>query len=316
MEKHIPVLLYEVLDNLNIKENGIYVDCTLGRAGHASEILKRIPHGHLYGFDQDMIAIKESMPRLKEIRDNFTLIHSNFVNIKEELAKFNVYQVDGILMDLGVSSPQFDDKDRGFSYRYDARLDMRMDTSQELDAHYIVNNYDLNKLTFIFKEYGEEKFAYQIAKNIVKKRIVKPIDTTFELVEIIKETLPDKILAKKGHPAKQVFQALRIETNHELDYLKDVLNDALNLLKENGRLAIITFHSLEDRIVKQTFKNVSEKQGNRHLPLVFPNQDEMPKFTLVNRQVITAKDEELENNPRSKSAKLRIIERTEKNDER
>ena len=250
MDKHIPVMLNEVIENLNIRENGIYVDCTLGRAGHSSEILKRIPKGHLYGLDQDKKAIEESQEFLSTIGNNFTLIHTNFINVKDKLKELGVTSVDGILMDLGVSSPQFDDGERGFSYRYDARLDMRMNQDSELDAHYIINNYSLNELTRIFREYGEEKYAYNIAKSIVKSRERKAIDTTFELVDLIKNVLPKKELIKKGHPAKQVFQALRIETNHELDYLTKVLDDVLSLLNVGGRLAIITFHSLEDRIVK------------------------------------------------------------------
>lgn len=309
MDKHIPVMLNEVIDKLSIKNDGIYVDCTLGRAGHSSEILKRIPNGHLYGFDQDQKAIDDSKSFLSTIANNFTLIHENFVNVKEKLNELGVNNVDGILMDLGVSSPQFDDGERGFSYRYDARLDMRMNQSNELDAHYIINNYSLNELTRIFREYGEEKFAYNIAKNIVKVRESKTIDTTFELVDIIKSSLPKKELMKKGHPAKQVFQALRIETNHELDYLTKVLDDVLSLLKVGGRLAIITFHSLEDRIVKKAFKGVSEIEGSRHAPVMLPNEENKPNYRLVNRQVIVASEEELKNNPRSQSAKLRIIER-------
>ena len=309
MDKHIPVMLNEVIENLNIKENGIYVDCTLGRAGHSSEILKRIPKGYLYGFDQDKRAIDESNELLSSIAHNFTLIHTNFINVKGKLNELGVNSVDGILMDLGVSSPQFDDGERGFSYRYDARLDMRMNQANDLDAHYIVNNYSLNELTRIFREYGEEKYAYNIAKGIVKSRESKAVDTTFELVNIIKNVLPKKELIKKGHPAKQVFQALRIETNHELDYLTKVLSDVLSLLNVGGRLAIITFHSLEDRIVKKAFKNVSEIEGSRHAPIVLPKEENKPNYRLVNRQVIVASEEELVINPRAQSAKLRIIER-------
>lgn len=254
MELHIPVMLNEVISGLNIKSDGVYVDCTLGRAGHSSEILKRIPNGRLIAFDQDIKAIEESNQFLKTISNNYTLIHDNFINLRKHLDRLNISKVDGILMDLGVSSPQFDDGERGFSYRYDARLDMRMDQDATLDAHYIVNNYDLKDLVRIFKDYGEENYAYPIARNIVMKRSIKSIDTTFELVDIIKSSLPKKELAKKGHPAKQVFQALRIETNHELDYLTNVLSDALKSLKVGGRLAIITFHSLEDRIVKKLLK--------------------------------------------------------------
>ncbi len=316
MDKHIPVMLHEVLDNLDIKENGIYVDLTLGRAGHSSEILKRLKDGHLYGFDQDERAIEQSREFLNSISKNFTLVHDNFINVKKDLEDLGVNKVDGILMDLGVSSPQFDDGERGFSYRYDARLDMRMDQEASLDAHYIVNNYSLKDLIRIFRDYGEEKYAYNIASNIVKARVKKQIDTTFELVDIIKMSLPKKELLKKGHPAKQVFQALRIETNHELDYLTNVLKDVLSLLKVNGRLAIITFHSLEDRIVKKAFKEVSEIEGNRHAPYLMPSEEKKPEFKLVNRQVIVASEEELLENPRSQSAKLRIIERVRNNDEK
>ena len=308
-QEHIPVLLNEVIENLNIKPDGIYVDLTLGRAGHSSEILKRLTNnGKLYGFDQDIDAINASKERLSHIASNFEVIKSNFENIKYELEKRGVTKVDGILADLGVSSPQFDQADRGFSYRFDARLDMRMDQTSSLSAYEIVNNYELKELTRIFREYGEEKFAYEIAKRIVKERELKPIETTFELVDIRKKSLPMKELAKKGHPAKQVFQALRIETNRELDVLQTMLHDALKLLSSKGRMAIITFQSLEDRIVKNIFKEVSTpKQTPRGLP-VLPGQDQVD-YSLVNRKVIIASEEELQYNPRSESAKLRVIER-------
>ena len=218
--EHISVLLNESIDMLQIKEDGIYVDCTLGRGGHSSEILKRLTSGHLYAFDCDQNAIDESMPRLKAIGDQFTLIHSPFENLKSELAKRGVNFVDGIFMDLGVSSPQFDDAQRGFSYRWDARLDMRMDQSQELDAYVVVNTYDKEDLIRILKRYGEEPFAVKIADKICKARETAPIETTFELVDVIKSALPAAVLRKKGHPAKQTFQAIRIEVNHELEHLE------------------------------------------------------------------------------------------------
>ena len=218
MFTHVPVLLQECIEGLNIKSDGIYVDCTLGRGGHSSEILKRLSNGHLYCFDQDQQAIDESKDRLKLISNEFTIIHANFMEIKEKLAEENVFKVDGILFDLGVSSAQFDEGDRGFSYRYDAKLDMRMNKDNSLSAYDVVNNYSLNELTKIFKEYGEEKYSYQIAKNIIKRREISPIQTTFELVEIIKESLPKKALLNKGHPAKQVFQAIRIKLMMNLQF--------------------------------------------------------------------------------------------------
>ena len=211
--KHISVLLEECIEGLNIKEDGIYVDATLGGGGHSSEILKRLTTGHLYCFDQDDFAINKANARLSEIGSNFTIIKSNFVNLKEELAKLNVNHIDGIIYDLGVSSFQFDDPERGFSYKYDAYLDMRMDQSASLTAHDIVNTYSLDEISKIISKYGEDPFAYKIAKKIVEARNIKPINTTFELVDVIKSALPQKILNKKGHPAKQTFQALRIAVN-------------------------------------------------------------------------------------------------------
>ena len=306
MFTHVPVLLQECIEGLNIKSDGIYVDCTLGRGGHSSEILKRLSKGHLYCFDQDQQAIDESKDRLKLISNEFTIIHANFMEIKEKLAEENVFKVDGILFDLGVSSAQFDEGDRGFSYRYDAKLDMRMNKDNSLSAYDVVNNYSLNELTKIFKEYGEEKYSYQIAKNIIKRREISPIQTTFELVEIIKESLPKKALLNKGHPAKQVFQAIRIEVNDELIVLKKGLRSALELLNSHGRVVVITFNSLEDRIVKNIFKEYTfEGEGSRLIPLDKKDVD----YILVNRKVILPSEKEMEDNPRSKSAKLRIIER-------
>ena len=306
MFKHIPVMLHECIEGLNIKSDGIYVDSTLGRGGHSSEILKRLSSGKLYCFDQDKQAIEESKERLQNISNNFTLIHSNFEFIKSRLNELGIDNVDGIIFDLGVSSAQFDDGDRGFSYRYDARLDMRMNQETSLTAYDVINTYSLQELTKIFNEYGEEKYSYSIAKNIVKARENKMIETTFELVEIIKNSLPAKVLSKKGHPAKQVFQAIRIEVNRELEVLKNGLKDAAKLLNPNGRLVVITFNSLEDRIVKNIFKELTfEGEGSRYLP----TQTKEVDYVLVNRKVIIPSDKEQEENPRSKSAKLRIIER-------
>ena len=307
--EHIPVLLNEVIENLNINPDGIYIDLTLGRAGHSSEILKRLSNkGKLIGFDQDIDAIQASIERLSKISSNFEVIKSNFENVKEELLKRGITKVDGILADLGVSSPQFDQGDRGFSYRFDAKLDMRMDQNANLSAYEIVNTYSLIDLTRIFREYGEAKYAYEIAKRIVREREQKPVETTFELVDIIKRSLPSKELSKKGHPAKQVFQALRIETNRELEVLETMLKDGLELLSSKGRMAIITFQSLEDRIVKNIFKEVSTPKATpRWIPSL--PEDQEVDYQLINKKVIVASEEELKRNPRSESAKLRVIER-------
>lgn len=302
---HIPVLLTEVLDGLNIKKDGIYVDLTLGRAGHASEILARAPLGHIYGVDQDIEAIAASRTRLSAVGPNFTLIHANFLEAAAQLHALGVLAVDGVLMDLGVSSPQFDEGERGFSYRFDAPLDMRMDqTTMTRTAFDIVNFESLQVLTTIFRDYGEEKFAYKIAQKIVEIRQHKSINTTFDLVDIIKQAKPQKELAKKGHPAKQVFQALRIAVNDELNVLEKTLSQVIPLLKPNGRLAVITFQSLEDRIVKNMFKAVAVVEGNKYLPY-----QKEAEYRLINRKVITASASELENNNRAAPAKLRILER-------
>ena len=307
--EHIPVLLNEVIENLNINPDGIYIDLTLGRAGHSSEILKRLSNkGKLIGFDQDIDAIQASIERLSKISSNFEVIKSNFENVKEELLKRGITKVDGILADLGVSSPQFDQGDRGFSYRFDAKLDIRMDQNANLSAYEIVNTYSLIDLTRIFREYGEEKYAYEIAKRIVREREQKPVETTFELVDIIKRSLPSKELSKKGHPAKQVFQALRIETNRELEVLETMLKDGLELLSSKGRMAIITFQSLEDRIVKNIFKEVSTPKATPRWMPSLPEDQEVD-YQLINKKVIVASEEELKRNPRSESAKLRVIER-------
>lgn len=305
--KHISVLLEESINGLNIKENGTYVDCTLGYGGHSSEILKRIKKGRLFAFDQDREAIDSSQKRLKEIGSNFTIIKSNFKYLKDELAKRNIEKVDGILFDLGVSSAQLDDSYRGFSYHQDAKLDMRMDLDSNFSAYNVVNEYSADELSNIFFKYGEEKFAKNIAKNIVKKRQTKKIETTLELVEIIRNSVPEKVRRKK-HPARKIFQAIRIEVNHELDILEDSIRDALSLLDVQGRICVITFHSLEDRIVKNIFKEVSNidkmVKGLPNIPDSY-----LPDYKLVVNKAIVASKEELEQNNRSRSAKLRILER-------
>lgn len=307
--EHISVLLHETVDSLNVKPDGIYVDGTLGRGGHAKLVLEKLTSGHLYAFDKDEIAIDESMENLKEFKEKLTIIHADFRNMKEELAKRQVNKVDGIMLDLGVSSPQFDDPSRGFSYRFDSRPDMRMDKNQTLDAYQIINFYPTNDLIHIFKSYGEERYAQNIAKAIEKKRQEKPIETTYELVDVIKSALPKQELRKKGHPAKKIFQALRIEVNNELGSLEEGLNAALSLLNINGRCAIITFHSLEDRIVKNAFKSYSSAPFVQpKLPLK-EQQMEQASFQLVTRKPIIASEEEQLENHRSHSAKLRVIER-------
>lgn len=308
MFEHVTVLLNEAVEGLKIKEDGIYVDCTLGGAGHSMAILKQLTSGHLYCFDQDQTAIEAARKRLATISDNFTIFYSNFVNLKAMLAKENIFKVDGILFDLGVSSPQFDTGERGFSYNLDACLDMRMDNANPLDAYTIVNTWSYQQIVEILYKYADEKFAKQIARKIEQKRKQKPIETTFELVEIIKEALPASVLKKKGHPAKKTFQALRIAVNDELNVFDKALKDALDLLNVNGRIAVITFHSLEDKICKYTFNDVSKlKDVPANLPII-PDYLQ-PKFKLVNRKPIVASEAELSANHRAHSAKLRIIER-------
>ena len=304
---HISVLKDELINNLNLKENSIIVDGTLGYAGDSSIILERIKKGFLFAFDQDSEAIEYSTNLLSKIGTNFTIIKSNFVNLKEELNKRGIEKIDGAIFDLGVSSPQLDNKERGFSYHEDARLDMRMDKDSSLDAYYVVNNYSLKDLTRIFREYGEDKFAYQIAKKIVNERSKKKIETTLELVEIIKSCVPEKEKRKK-HPAKQIFQAIRIEVNHELDVIRPALEQATSMLNVGGRVEVITFHSLEDKIVKKYFKELCETDEKvKGMPNVDPKY--LPDFKLVVSKAIVPSEEELNNNNRARSAKLRIIER-------
>lgn len=304
---HISVLLNEAVDGLNLKEDGVYVDCTLGYAGHSSEILKRIKRGYLFAIDQDKDAIKYSQNKLSLIGNNFTIIDSNFSNLKNELLERDTKFVDGFLFDLGVSSVQLDEKERGFSYHQDAKLDMRMNQDGELTAYDVVNDYSEEELVRIFFEYGEEKYSRSIARNIVKYRENKKIETTLELVEIISGSVPMKAKREK-HPARRVFQAIRIEVNHELDILEDALKDALSMLNIGGRVAVITFHSLEDRIVKNVFREytkIDDKiKGLPDIPDIY-----LPNFELVNKKAIEPSKKELEENNRSRSAKLRIIQR-------
>ena len=308
MFNHVTVLLNEAVEGLNVKSDGIYVDCTLGGAGHSSLILKQLTTGHLYCFDQDENVIQAARQRLETIGNQFTIIQSNFKNIKAELNQRGVEHVDGILFDLGVSSPQFDNAERGFSYNYDARLDMRMDQSSSLDAHEIVNHYSYEQLVEILYKYADEKFAKQIARRIEKEREIQPIDTTFQLVEIVKSAIPAYARRKGGHPAKRTFQALRIAVNDELNVFDIALKDALDLLNINGRIAVITFHSLEDKICKYTFNEVSKlKDVPKGLPVI--PEGMQPKFKLINKKPIIATEEELNENHRSHSAKLRVIER-------
>lgn len=304
---HISVLLEEAISSLNLRDDSIIVDATLGYGGHSSNILKRIKSGHLFAFDQDSEAIKYSTDRLNKIGTNFTIIKSNFVFMKEELEKLNVTKVDGVLFDLGVSSPQLDNKERGFSYHQDAKLDMRMDQSKDFSAYDVVNTYKKEELANIFKKYGESKFANNIAKKIVEYREKKNIETTLELVEVIKTAVPMKFRIDK-HPARQIFQAIRIEVNNELDIIENSLSQALDLIKVGGRVSVITFHSLEDRIVKRYFKektSIDKKvQGLPNIP-----KEYLPDFRLVSTKAIVPSEDELEKNPRARSAKLRVIER-------
>ena len=307
MEKHISVLLEESISSLNLDESSIIVDATLGYGGHSSNILERIKTGHLFAFDQDSEAIRHSTDRLKKIGTNFTIIKSNFVRLQEELNNLGVYKIDGALFDLGVSSPQLDDEERGFSFHNDAKLDMRMDRDQELSAYEVVNNYSKEELSRIFTKYGEDKFANNIAKKIVEYRESKPIETTLELVEVIKTAVPMKFRIDK-HPARQIFQAIRIEVNHELDVIEPAINKALDMLNVGGRVAVITFHSLEDRLVKNIFKEKC-KIDDRVKGLPNIPEEYLPDFKLIYNKAIAPSEEEIKNNPRARSSKLRVIER-------
>lgn len=306
---HKSVLLNETIENLNIKPDGIYVDGTLGGAGHSSEIVKQLKNGRLIGIDQDADAIQAASERLKEYMDKVTIVRSNYANMALELKKLNIEKVDGILLDLGVSSFQLDTPDRGFTYMEEnAPLDMRMDQRQELTANIIVNTYSEQELYRIIRDYGEDRFAKNIAKNIVKRRQEKPFETTGELIEVIKMSIPKKIQITGGHPAKRTFQAIRIELNQELMVLENNLDEMIDLLNEDGRLCIITFHSLEDRIVKTNFRrNENPCTCPKEFPVCICGKKSKGK--VLTRKPILPSEKELEENKRSKSAKLRVFQK-------
>lgn len=307
--KHYSVMLEETIEQLNIRPDGIYVDGTLGGGGHAYMVCSRLSEqGHFYGIDQDAAAIQAAGGRLEEFGDKVTIIRSNYCRMKEELESRGVEKVDGIVLDLGVSSYQLDEADRGFTYREDAALDMRMDQRQERTARDIVNEYSEMDLYRVIRDYGEDKFAKNIARHIVMAREKKPIETTGELVEVIKAAIPMKVRMQKGHPAKQTFQAIRIELNQELEVLRSSLDDMIEMLNPGGRICIITFHSLEDRIVKTIFKkNENPCTCPSHFPVCVCKK--VSKGRVITRKPILPADEELEENSRSKSAKLRVFER-------
>ena len=307
---HVTVLLKETIDQLDLKPAGIYVDATLGGAGHSEYLLSQLSEqGHLYAFDQDQRAINNAQKRLAPYIEKgmVTFIKDNFRNLKRRLAELGVSQIDGICYDLGVSSPQLDERERGFSYKQDAPLDMRMNQEAPLTAYDVVNDYDYHDLVRIFFRYGEDKFSKQIARKIEQARKDKPIETTTELAEIIRSAKPAKELKKKGHPAKQIFQAIRIEVNDELGAAEESIQQAIDLLALDGRISVITFHSLEDRLTKQLFKEASTVEVPKGLPFI---PDELqPKLALVNRKPILPSAEELAANNRSHSAKLRVAKK-------
>ena len=304
---HFSVLLTETIEQLHVKPDGIYVDGTLGGGGHAFEVCSRLTKGHFYGIDQDDAAIAAASERLAPFGDTVTILRNNYCNMRAALADTGVDKVDGIVLDLGVSSYQLDTEERGFSYRYDAPLDMRMDRRQTMTARDIVNGYSENELYRIIRDYGEDKFAKNIAKHIVMKRAEKPIETTFELNEIIRAAIPAK-MRQNGHPSKQTFQAIRIECNRELEVLKNSLDDFIEMLNPGGRLCIITFHSLEDRIVKTAFRN---NENPCTCPPDFPVCvcGKISKGSVITRKAILPSEKELAENSRSKSAKLRVFEK-------
>ena len=306
---HVSVLLDECIENLNIKEDGVYVDCTMGGAGHSKEIVKRLSDKGLFiGFDQDKNAIATAKERLSEYSDRVKFVHSNFENIKEELEKLGINKIDGVLADLGVSSHQLDEADRGFSYMHDAPLDMRMDIRQSFSAYDVVNTYSEEDLARIIRDYGEDNWAKRIAKFIVEERQNKPIENTGELVEVIKKAIPKKARIDGPHPAKRTFQAIRIEVNNELGVINKMIRDAVSMMNKGGRVCIITFHSLEDRIVKNEFKELS-------LSCICPPAlpicqcDKVSEVKVITRKPILPSDEEIEMNPRARSAKLRVAEK-------
>lgn len=308
MFHHISVMLNETIDYLNVKEDGVYIDCTLGGAGHALYLLNQLnEEGRLIAIDQDQTAIDNAKEVLKDHLHKVTFVHSNFRELTNILNDLNIEKVDGIYYDLGVSSPQLDIPERGFSYNHDATLDMRMDQTQELTAYDIVNNWSYEALVKIFYRYGEEKFSKQIARRIETHREQQPITTTLELVEIIKEGIPAKARRKGGHPAKRVFQALRIAVNDELSAFEDSIEQAIELVKVDGRISVITFHSLEDRLCKQVFQEYEKgPEVPRGLPVI--PEAYTPKLKRVNRKPITATEEDLDDNNRARSAKLRVAE--------
>ena len=310
---HVTVMLYETIDMLDVKPDGIYVDATLGGAGHSEYLLSKLSEkGHLYAFDQDQNAIDNAQKRLAPYIEKgmVTFIKDNFRNLRVRLHEAGVQEIDGICYDLGVSSPQLDQRERGFSYKKDAPLDMRMNQEANLTAYEVVNHYDYHELVRIFFKYGEDKFSKQIARKIEQARELKPIETTTELAEIIKSAKPAKELKKKGHPAKQIFQAIRIEVNDELGAADESIQQAMDMLALDGRISVITFHSLEDRLTKQLFKEASTVEVPKGLPFI--PDDLKPKMELVSRKPILPSKEELEANNRSHSAKLRVARKIHK----
>lgn len=309
MFEHTTVLLHETVDGLNIKPDGIYVDCTMGGAGHSALILSKLSkEGRLFAFDQDDVAIENAKGKLAAYEGQLTIVKSNFRYLQEELHKLGIEKVDGVLYDLGVSSPQLDTPERGFSYHHDAPLDMRMDQQADLSAYDVINSWSFEELVKIFFKYGEEKFSKQIARKIEAAREIKPISTTGELVDLIKEGIPAPARRKGGHPAKRIFQAIRIAVNDELGVFEDSLNQAIDLLNPGGRISVITFHSLEDRICKVIFKKGSETPDlPKGLPII-PDEFK-PELKLITRKPIVPTEEELEHNNRARSAKLRVAEK-------
>ena len=309
MFEHTTVLLDEAVNGLNIKPDGIYVDCTLGGAGHSSLILSKLTdNGKLFAFDQDEVAIANAKEKLSVYGEQLTIIKSNFLYLKEELEQLGIEKVDGVLYDLGVSSPQLDTPERGFSYHHDAPLDMRMDNDADISAYDVINHWSYEDLVRIFFRYGEEKFSKQIARKIEARREIKPIETTFELVELIKEGIPAPARRKGGHPAKRIFQAVRIAVNDELAVFEKSLQKAIDILNPEGRISVITFHSLEDRICKAALKKASETPDLPHgLPII--PEEFKPILKLITRKPILPSEEELEHNNRARSAKLRIAEK-------
>ena len=310
---HVTVLLHETIDYLDVKPDGVYVDATLGGAGHSEYLLSKLsPKGHLYAFDQDATAIEHAKKRLAPYIEKgmVTFVQDNFRHLKLQLEKLGVDEIDGICYDLGVSSPQLDERERGFSYKQDAPLDMRMNRHADFSAYQVVNDYDYHDLVRIFFKYGEDKFSKQIARKIEQSRQIKPIETTTELAEIIKSAKPAKELKKKGHPAKQIFQAIRIEVNDELGAADESIQQAIDMLAVDGRISVITFHSLEDRLTKQLFKEASTVDVPKGLPFI--PDDLKPKLELISRKPILPSAEELEMNNRAHSAKLRVARKVHK----